>query len=304
MTRFHLLKYFVREAFTNISRNKLLNSIAISMIAVSLAIFGIFLLIYVNLNSVARRWTDSVQIIAYFDDPLSDDQRLKIDAEIRKIHYVDGLIYISQDDALEKFTQRLLGHEQILEGLESNPLPASFEIRLKREYRDLASVEKAVKRLRKNFPSLEEDDIQYGQKWLENLTAVINMLKFIGVFLGTFLFLTVIFIISNTIKLTLYTREEELNIMKFVGATEAFIKGPFLAEGIIRGFLGSGLSLILLYLVHKLFTTIIHYSSPSLFTFSTVTFLSWTAMISIILLGSFLGWCGSLLTLQKFLKTY
>jgi cell division transport system permease protein len=285
------------------SRNKLLNSIAIGMIAVSLAIFGIFLLIYVNLNSVARHWTDSVQIIAYFHDPLTNDQSLQIDAKIREIPYIEEVTYISQDDALKKFEERLVGHEQLLEGLaDSNPLPASFEIRVKRKYRDLAGVQKVVKRLQEKLPSV--NDIQYGQKWLENLTTVINMLRFIGVFLGIFLFLTVIFIISNTIKLALYTREEELNIMKFVGATEAFIKGPFLAEGIIRGFSGSVLSLFILFLVHKLFTTIIHYSSSSLFTFSSISFLSMTAMINIILLGSFLGWCGSLLTLHKFLKTY
>jgi cell division transport system permease protein len=104
--------------------------------------------------------------------------------------------------------------------------------------------------------------------------------------------------------LTLYTREEELNIMKFIGATESFIKGPFLAEGIIRGFLGAGLSLMLLYIVHKLFLVIVTHSSQSLLAFSAISFLSWTAIISITFLGSFLGWCGSLLTLHKFLKTY
>lgn len=301
MTRIHLFKYFIREAFVNMSRNKLLNSIAIGMIAVSLAIFGIFLLIYVNLNSVARRWTDSVQIIAYLDDQLPDEQHIQIDAQIRKIAYVDDVTYISQDEALKKFKQRLVGHEQLFDGMESNPLPASFEIRLKPKHRDLASVQKTVEKLQ-DTPHF--NDIQYGQKRLENLTTIINMLKFIGVFLGTFLFLTVIFIISNTIKLALYTREEELNIMKFIGATDTFIKGPFLAEGIIRGFLGSVLSLVLLFLVHKLFAMIIRYSSPSLFMFSTVSFLSWIAIINIILLGSFLGWCGSLLTLHKFLKTY
>jgi cell division transport system permease protein len=182
-----------------------------------------------------------------------------------------------------------------------NNLPASFEIQLTKDHRDLASVRKVVETLQ-TIQHLE--DIQYGQKWLENLTTVITMLEFIGVFLGIFLFLTVIFIISNTIKLTIYTREEELNIMKFIGAAESFIKGPFLAEGIIRGFLGAVLSLVILYLVHKLFLTIITHSTQSLLVFSAISFLSWSAIVSITFLGSFLGWCGSLLTLHKFLKTY
>ena len=301
MTRIHLLNYFIREAVISMTRNKLLNTIAIGMIAVSLTIFGIFLLIYVNLNSVARRWSDSVQIIAYLDDNLSADQRTRIDAQIREIAYVDDLKFVSQDEALEKFKNRLIGHEHLIEGLDSNPLPASYEIWLKPKHRDLTSVQTVVEALL-GIPHL--NDIQYGQEWLENLTVVINTLKFIGVFLGTFLFLTVVFIISNTIKLTLYSREEELNIMKFVGATESFIKGPFLVEGIIRGFLGAVFSLVVLYIVHWLFTAIIRYSLPSLFLFSSVSFLSWSALIGIALLGSFLGWCGCLVTLHKFLKTY
>jgi len=271
------------------------------MIAVSLAIFGIFWLIYDNLNSIARRWSNSVHIIAYLDDNVSEEQRNQIEAQMRAIENVSDAKYISPKDALNEFKKRLPGYEHLIEGLESNPLPASYEIQLTKRHRDLSNVRKVVKALQ-SIQLLE--DIQYGEKGLENLTIVINMLRFIGIFLGMFLFLTVIFIVSNTIKLTLYTREEELNIMKFIGAAESFIKGPFLAEGVIRGFLGAVLSLAFLYMLHKLFLKVITYSSQSLLLFSAISFLSWTAIVSITLLGSFLGWCGSLLTLHKFLKTY
>ncbi len=303
MSRFYLLRYFVREAFISMTRNTLLNSIAIGMIAVSLAIFGIFLLIYVNLNSVVRRWSDAVQVIAYVDEQPSEDLRVQIDAKIRDIPNVEDVKYVSQVEAFEKFKQRLTGHEYLLNGIDDDfsLLPASFEIRLESRYQALEHVQNVVNTLQ---AMSHFDDIQYGQKWLENLTIVMNMLKFVGIFLGTFLFLTVIFIISNTIKLALYTRAEELNIMKFVGATESFIKGPFLAEGIIRGFLGAVTSIVLLVMIHQLFMMIIRYSASPLFLFSSISFLSWTAIISLILLGSFLGWCGSLLTLHKFLKTY
>ena len=299
MTRFRHIIFFVHEALVNMSRNKLQNSIAIGMIAVSLAIFGIFWLIYGNLNSVARRWSDAVHIAAYLDEHISEQQQIQIDAQIRAIENVSDVTYISPEDALKEFKKRLGDQEYLVDGIDPNPLPASYEIQLTRRHRDLASIRNVVEALQ-NIPHL--DDIQYGQ--LENLTLVIIMLKFVGVFLGTFLCLTVTFIISNTIKLTLYTREEELNIMKFIGATESFIKGPFLAEGIIRGFLGAVSSLMFLYMVHKLFLAIVTHSSQSLLVFSAISFLSWTAIISITFLGSFLGWCGSLLTLHKFLKTY
>lgn len=299
MTRFRHAIYFVHEAIVNMFRNKLQNSIAIGMIAVSLAIFGIFWLIYANLNSVARRWSDSVHIIAYLDENISEQQRIQIDAQIRAIERVSEVTYTSPEEALKEFKKRLGDQEYLVDGIDPNPLPASYEIQLARKHRDLSNVRNVVDALQ-NIPHF--DDIQYGQ--IENLTLVITMLRFIGVFLGAFLCLTVTFIISNTIKLTLYTREEELNIMKFIGATESFIKGPFLAEGIIRGFLGAGLSLMLLYIVHKLFLVIVTHSSQSLLAFSAISFLSWIAIISIMFLGSFLGWCGSLLTLHKFLKTY
>ncbi len=301
MRKIHLILYFVREASVSMMRNKLLNSIAVGMIAVSLAIFGIFLLIYTNLNSIARRWTDAVQIIAYVNTSLNNDQRIDIESQIRVIEHVEDVTSISKKQALKQFKQRLTGQEELLEGLEPNPLPASFEIRLESPYRNLEGVQEVVEQLQ----SIETlDDIQYGQKWLENLTMAIDLFKFIGIFLGIFLFLTVIFIISNTIKLALYTREEELNIMKYVGATESFIKGPFLAEGIIRGFAGAALSLMILWGVHRLFLLLTHYSSSPLFVFSSVSFLSWAGIINLMVLGSFLGWCGSLLTLHKFLKTY
>lgn len=301
MARIQHLLYFVREALINMNRNKVTNGLAIGMIAVSLAVFGIFWLLYSNLHGVARRWTTEVQIVAYLRDGLSEDQRLAADAAIRAIDGVADLIYVSADGALAAFTDRLGDQAFLLEGLDENPLPASFEIRLDNQHRDLAGVRAVVKHL-DDMAAIE--DIQYGEQWLHNLTAIIRLLEFVGIFLGIFLFLTVIFTISNTIKLTLYSREEEITIMRFIGATEDFIKGPFLAEGVIRGFIGSVVSLVVVFGLYHLFSATIAYSSQSLLAFANISFLPWTAIIGMTVLGSFLGWCGSLLTLHKFLKTY
>jgi cell division transport system permease protein len=299
--RLHLLIYFVREALINMTRNRVLNGITIGMIAVSLTIFGLFLLIYVNLNAVVKRWSTSVQIIAYLNEDSPQEQHQELADQIRAIEYVESVQYVSKEAALTIFEQRLANQAYLLEGLETNPLPASYEIHLKRSHRDLESVRQVVETLQEMQPF---EDIQYGQTWLENLTLVINMLRFIGVFLGLFLFLTVVFIVSNTIKLTLYSREEELTIMKFIGATESFIQGPFVVEGVIRGFLGAAASVVLLYIIHRLFLLVITYSSQTLLMFSAISFLSWTMLGGLLILGSVLGWCGSLLTLHKYLKTY
>jgi cell division transport system permease protein len=301
IARIQQMAYFVREALINMNRNKLTNGLSIGMIAVSLAIFGTFWLMYSNLHAVARRWSDDVHIILYLRDGITEEQRLSLDAKVRAVDTVADLTYISADEALTKFKARLGDQAFLLEGLDTNPLPASYEIQLLKKHRDLSNVRKVVKTL-KGMPHVE--DIHYGEQWLENLTTIIRLLEFIGIFLGIFLFLTVIFTVSNTIKLTLYSREEEITIMKFIGATENFIKGPFLAEGVIRGFVGAVVSLVLLFLLHKLFSVIVAYSSQTLLAFAKISFLPWIAIIIMILLGSFLGWCGSLLTLHKFLKTY
>lgn len=298
-TRFHLTQYFVREALVSMARNKLMNAIAIGMIGVSLAIFGIFLIIFTNLNTIATQWSDSVYVIAYLRDNVTEEQRKQVEAQIRTAEYADTLVYVSPQEAMSRLKQRLSGREYLLEGVESNVLPASYEMKIAGKYQEAASVQKIVEAL-KNIPQIE--DVQYGQQWLENLTILLRSLKFIGAFVGIFLFLTVVFIISNTIKLALYTREEEVDVMKFLGATESFIKGPFLTEGMIRGFLGAVLSLVLLYGVHSLFLAIVRYSPQSFFTFSSIAFLSWTMMAGIALFGSFLGWCGSLLTLYQALR--
>jgi cell division transport system permease protein len=274
---------------------------AIGMIAVSLAIFGIFWLIYANLHAVAKRWAGDVHIIVYLQDSITEDQRLGLDAKIRTLEHVHDLRYISPDEALASFKNRLGDQAYLIEGIETNPLPASFEIQLTKKHRDLSSVRSVAKSI-KGMPNIE--DIHYGEQWLENLTTVIRLLEFIGIFLGIFLFLTVIFIISNTIKLTLYSREEEVTIMKFIGASESFIKGPFLAEGVIRGFVGALVALGLLVGIHRLFLLAMSYSSNTILAFANISFLPWPSIVGMTLLGAFLGWCGSLLTLHKFLKTY
>lgn len=300
-TRLHHILYFLREALINMRRNILLNLMAIGMIAVSLSIFGIFWLIYGNLHAVAKRWTSAVHLVVYLNDGVTEQQRLELDAKIRGVEYVADLTYVSPDIAMKRFKARLADQAYLLEGLQTNPLPASYEIQLDKKHRDLNSVRTVADTLQQ-FPHVE--DIQYGEKWLENLTTLLSMLKLVGLFLGVFLFLTVIFIISNTIKLTLYSREEEINIMKFIGATETFIKGPFLAEGIVRGLFGALFSLVLLFLLYRAFQLVGAYSAHPLILFSGLSFLSWPASVAITLLGSVLGWCGSLLTLHKFLKTY
>ena len=146
------------------------------------------------------------------------------------------------------------------------------------------------------------DDLRYGQKWLERFTSFVQMLRFVGIVLGGFLLLAALFIVSNTIKLTLYARRDELEIMALVGATMRFIKVPFMLEGAIQGFLGGLLSLLFLALS---FSFIIARSLNSFWLTPAdfeLLFLSFSQQLTLVLSGVLLGTLGSLSSLRRFVR--
>lgn len=299
--RFYHLIYLVTETCSSIKQTKMSNLITIGTIAISLTIFGVFLLIYVNLNAIFQEWKEAVQITVYLNNDLTEEAIKTLENSLKEFKQIEAISFVSREEALKIFQARLEGQESLLAGMTGNPLPASFEIKIKKRYQNLESV-KTLAGLIEKFQGI--DEVQYGQDWLESLAAVIGLLKFLGFFVGCLLFAALVFIISNTIKLTLYARKDELDIMKLVGATDWFIKGPFLMEGIFRGVVGSSCSLLILYLVYKIFVSNLNHSSYLLLKFLSLSFLPSDLMTGIIIFGGLMGWCGSALTLRRFLSTY
>lgn len=293
--------YLISETYASIKQTKISNFIAIVTIAVSLSIFGVFLLVYVNLNEVVQRWSEAVHMTVYLKDPLSDEQIKALEKALSELKQIEAISFVSKEAALKTFQERLKGQESLLAGMTGNPLPASFEIKIKKRYQSPEGM-KVLAAVIEKFQGV--DEVQYGQDWLESLSAIVSLLRLVGFFVGSLLFVGLVFIISNTIKLTLYARKEELDIMRLVGATDRFIRGPFLIEGVFRGIVGSSCSLLLLYLVYKVFISSLNHSSYILFKFLSVSFLSSDLIIGILIFGGLMGWCGSALTLKRFLNTY
>lgn len=291
--------FFLSRAITNIRQNVFVNVVTIGTITLALLIVSLFLLVFVNLESAAENWSERVQVTVYFDKELTSPEQTAFRDKIAALSGVSRVSYVTRDEALKRFKNRLRGQETLLEGVRSEVLPASFEIALKRTHRDTASVENFVTTL-KRIPGIAE--VQYGEEWVRRFNAFLNFIRLLGGLLGGFLVIAVIFIVSNTIKLTIYSRRDELEVMSLVGATSLFIKIPFLLEGLIQGMAGSVLSVLLLFGLYEGFLQ----NAGSFLTFNPVIsglkFLPLEYIGGLLLAGAVLGFIGSLTSLKRFIN--
>ena len=292
-------RYFILRAVRNMRQWPLLCTAAILTMAVALATVATFFLVVVNIEQLAQSWTQEIQVIAYLETALPQRDIADTIQKLKQIPEVASVTYVSQDDALQRFRQRLGEDASLLEGISRDLLPASFELGLRPEFRHQQGVDKVVKQLE---TSINIEDMRYGQSWLERFNAFVDKLRFVGMVLGGFLLFAALFIVSNTIKLTLYARRDELEIMALVGATMRFIKVPFLLEGAIQGVLGGLLSLVFLSVVFKL---VIESSLQSFWLTPTdfqLLFLTANQQLALVAGGMLLGLLGSLTSLRKFVR--
>ena len=293
------LGYFVRRALINLRQNIFVNVVTIGTITLALLIVALFLLVFVNLENAVGNWSERVQVTVYFDRELAPQEQAALRAKIISIPGANRVNYVSRDEALKRFKGRLRGQETLLEGVRPEVLPTSFEIALKRSSRDTQEVEAFVSVL-KRIPGISE--VQYGEEWVKRFNTFLNFMRLLGALLGSFLLIAVVFIVSNTIKLTIYARRDELEVMALVGATRFFIKAPFLIEGIIQGCVGSLIAIGLLLGLYEVFLQ----NAGSFLTFNPATsglsFLPLEYVGGIVITGVALGFIGSLTSLKRFVN--
>ena len=245
MLMLRALGYFFQEAVTSLWRSRLVNSISIGTIAVSLFVLGAFLTVAGNLGTVVSRWTEKIQIIVYLEDGIEDRVRDSLENRLREDAAVESIELVDREEALARFQTLFRDLSSLPEDLGENPFPASLEVNLRPTHQSPAEVQ----RLAADFTSVPGvQEIQYDLLWIERLATGVRLLRGVGAFLGGILVLAGIFTISNVIRLTVYAREDELDIMRLVGATRAYVKGPFVVEGMIQGGLGGLVAAGLLWL--------------------------------------------------------
>ena len=293
-----LWPYLFRQAVTNIRNNGLVHLIGLGTMVVSLLIFGTFLLLFVNLNSWIEGWGNSVSMTVYLKDGTDDTKVEKIASYIKKLPAAKIKNHISKEDALKELRSSLGSQAGLLEGLSRNPLPASLEV----VFDDVDGHEiefKMVKRDLENMEGVEE--AQYSEEWLRRFKGLMNIVKLVGYVVGGLLCVGVLFIVTNTIKLTIYSRREEIEILKLVGATDWFVKIPFLLEGMFHGIVSGVLAVLALFLGYLLLSAKkIQFLDLA---FLDVTFIPNEYVLSMILISVALGLVGSFVAVGSFFES-
>jgi cell division transport system permease protein len=250
MALLRALVYFFEEALTSLWRSRLINILSVLTIAVSLFVVGAFLTVGSNLGRIVAEWTDKVQIVFYLDDTVEPRIHKMLEDRLRAEGGVETLRYVSREEALARFRALFRDLETLADDLGQNPFPASLEVTLKRGHEGPAEVQALVKAYEH---SAGVADVQYDLLWIQRLSSAIRLIHGVGAFLGTILALAGVFTISNVIRLTVYARQDELDIMRLVGATNSYVRGPFVVEGMLLGGMGGLVSVGLLWLAFHLF---------------------------------------------------
>lgn len=293
------ITHFIEEALNNIRRNAFVTVITVGTIALSFLILGVFFIIFSNLKDITSSWQEQIQIVAYLKEGLSSADITSLEEKIRAEREVGSAHFISKDKALSEFKKDLANQTGLLDGLGENPLPAYFEVKIKKAYQDSGAVSLLAERFKK-IKGIE--DVQYGQEWVENLSSFLDLMAIAGLVVGGLVSLAVILIVSNTVKLTVYARAEDIEIMKLIGATDWFVKIPFLIEGVVMGLVGAFLSIAILFGIYQLLMQRLSLNAGILPGRFSIAFLSWPDIAILLFAGMLLGLFGSFVSVGRFLK--
>ena len=299
MRLFYVLRYFLTEAFSNLWSNRLNNFISMAIIVFSLFTFGLFVLTAENLNEMIGRWTENVRINVFLSKGTNRGAAAQLESLIKASPVVANYQFITEEQALRRFQSYYPGMKQLTTDLDSNPFPSSYEITVRKEFQNKVSVQELVGVLRKQK---QVEDVEYDQEWIDRIQFIIRFVRIVGLVFGGILMFTATFSISNVIKLMVLSRKDEIEIMKLVGATNSFIKGPFLTEGILQGLLGGIAAVICLYLLYFGILTKVSSLNAPFFTTDLLHFLSTQMVIAVIAGGMVVGFFGSFFSVERLMR--
>ena len=291
------LLYLLREAVANVLTNRTTTLVAVATTAFTFACVGVFLLLYVNLRTMASSLEQDIQVMVYLQDDLTEQARSEIEQQLKADRAIGSLTFVSKERALADFQAQFPSESRLLQGLGQNPLPASFVVTLVAESRSSDAMRRWANRTQL-IPGVSQ--VQYSQEWVEALAGIVRYIELAAIIVGVILSAASVRIIANTIRLALYSRREEIEILGLIGASTTFIRVPYLLEGAALGLCGSALSLVILKAGFELFRHQIHSATRFLGVDALLTFFSFDMCLVLMLVGLFLGCAGSFLSLLRF----
>lgn len=294
MNLLRIVGYFFSEAVASLLRSWKVSLLAILTIAMSIFIGGTFLLLSGNLNQVVENWREQARIIVYFDETADADDLARLRDKAQRAPWVTQIREISGAEARERFRTTFPSVQELLESWENEPLPPSMEVGFDAERVEVAEFEDWVDDLSSESTVVMVDD---DRDWLRQLDAFIAILRGLGLVVGSILLGAAVVTIASVIRLTAYLYRDEIAVMRLVGATELYIRGPFYFEGLIQGFLGGTVALVGLLGAYLALNPTS--STVLLGTVLVNRFLSWQASVALLALGTAAGLLGAILSLRR-----
>jgi cell division transport system permease protein len=291
------MQRFYRRAVKDIQENRFLTAITVVTIALSILIASAFALFFVNAGDVLNLWQKGIRMMVYLKPKIAEAERLDIKFRLQSISGVQEALYISKDEAMNRLKSQMQHHSALLENLKENPLPEAFEVSLQPSTHSSEELRFLAERLQ-SLTGVAE--VEYGQQWIQRFTNVINLFSIAGYAIGALFFMATLFIVANTIRLVLYSRRDEIEIMRLVGATDRFIKIPFYLEGMIQGGAGTVIGLGLLYAGYITLST--HFEPTITSGMIALRFFTIGVCAAVVLGGTIIGWLGCWVSLKQFLK--
>jgi len=276
--------YALKEALSAIRRAKLTSFSATATLIVFMFLMGMFLLAYVNMNGLAAKVRERVQIEAFLGDEVDQKGALAVADSIQSLSAVKAVSYVDKEMALDAF-RRQFGDEA-LQVFETNPLPASLKIELGEEHRTFSRTEMVARQIA-DLPGVV--DIEYGRQWLSRLDRILAAVGAATLILGLILAASAVLVVATTIRLAFHARREAVEIMRLVGATPGFIARPFVVEGAIYGFFGALLGSILLGVLYGVLSRRL----------AGLLFLPPGLWVGLLVFGTLLGGVGSAVAMRR-----
>jgi cell division transport system permease protein len=301
------LVYYLKEALVSFKRNWVMSLASITTMFISLLLVGAFVIVGIVVGGMTRQLEQRVEIVIYLKDVIPDTPQHKADMDalqkaIMGMAQVDTVTYVSKQEALDRMRKRFAKDDEMLKQLQGNPLPASYEIKL----RDARNVEKVVAQIRTlpELPRLVSNpstDINYGQQVVRRLFQLTRIGRIVFAVFIVMLGFASLVLISNTIRLAIFSRRKEISIMRLVGASNWFIRWPFLLEGMLQGLIGAVLAIIVIAIARaKFFPQVQGVLAFMHVVLSNSDFASLVAYLA--LGGVLIGLAGSAIALRRFLK--
>lgn len=293
--KINTVKNFISDAFKSLRRNKTISIASALTVAATLFIFGVFMLVAINVNKQVDNVQSKVEVVVFLKDDITYSDQRGVETKLREVSGVKDVIYESKGEALVKFKDQLGDNKALLDSYtnDKNPMPNSFIVKI-----EAPEVAYTVEDSMNNMPGVEE--IGNQKDLVDKVAKISSTIKWVGVAIFIILTGVSLFLIGNTIKLTVFSRRREIGIMKFVGATDWFIRWPFIIEGVVIGVIGAIFSNLVLFGAYKMF---FNKMISSLITSQLVTpgYIVSYLLAEFLLAGILVGAVGSFISLRKFL---